>query len=47
MSIMINIYYTGQNGSARAFAEEMLRSGVGTGVRQLSELADGADWMEG
>ena len=28
MSITINIYYTGKNGSARAFAEEMTSSGV-------------------
>ena len=33
MSIVINIYYTGQNGSARAFAEEMTRSGVASAIR--------------
>ena len=33
MSIVINIYYTGQNGSARAFAEEMTRSGVVAAIR--------------
>ena len=26
--ITVNIYYTGRNGSARAFAEEMVASGV-------------------
>ena len=26
--ITVNIYYTGQNGSARSFAEEMTRSGT-------------------
>ena len=33
MSIVINIYYTGQNGSARAFAEEMTQSGVVSAIR--------------
>ena len=33
MSIVINIYYTGQNGSARTFAEEMTRSGVVSAIR--------------
>lgn len=32
MSITVNIYYTGENGSARKFAEEMTESGV---VRQI------------
>ena len=27
MSITVNLYYTGKNGSARAFAEEMEQSG--------------------
>lgn len=27
MSIMINLYYTGENGNARKFAEEMEKSG--------------------
>ncbi len=31
--ITINIYYTGQNGAARAFAEEMLRSGIVADIR--------------
>jgi len=31
--ITINIYYTGQNGSARRFAEEMARSGVVADIR--------------
>ena len=33
MSIMINIYYTGENGSARAFAAEMEASGVADRIR--------------
>ena len=28
MAITINLYYTGKNGSARAFAEEMVSSGT-------------------
>ena len=28
MAITINIYYTGKNGNARKFAEEMVRSGI-------------------
>ena len=28
MSITINIYYTGENGNARRFAEEMVQSGT-------------------
>ncbi len=31
--ITVNIYYSGQNGSARAFAEEMLRSGMVAAIR--------------
>ena len=31
--ITVNLYYTGLNGSARAFAEEMLRSGVVSAIR--------------
>ena len=31
--ITINLYYTGVNGAARAFAEEMVRSGTATAVR--------------
>lgn len=33
MSLTINIYYTGSNGSARKFAEEMVSSGVVERVR--------------
>ena len=28
MAITINIYYTGKNGNARKFAEEMVKSGI-------------------
>ena len=33
MSFTINIYYTGENGSAKKFAEEMVSSGVVDRVR--------------
>lgn len=33
MSINVNLYYTGSNGSARKFAEEMMRSGLVAAVR--------------
>ncbi len=33
MSIMVNLYYTGTNGSARKFAEEMVASGIVEAVR--------------
>ena len=33
MGITVNIYYTGQNGSARAFAREMLGSGLVDRIR--------------
>ena len=33
MSIVVHLYYTGQNGSARQFAEEMVSAGVVERVR--------------
>ena len=33
MSITINIYYTGKNGSAGSFAEEMEQSGIADRIR--------------
>ncbi len=33
MSLTINIYYTGQNGSAREFAKEMIESGLVDRIR--------------
>jgi quinol monooxygenase YgiN len=33
VAITINIYYTGKNGSARKFAEEMISSGVVSDIR--------------
>jgi len=33
MRLTINIYYTGKNGSARAFAEEMVASGIVDAIR--------------
>lgn len=37
MSITINIYYTGENGNARKFAEEMEASGIADRVRAQAE----------
>lgn len=34
MSIVVNLYYTGKNGNARKFAEEMERSGTASLIRQ-------------
>ena len=34
MSITVNLYYTGRDGSARKFAEEMVRSGIVSKVRE-------------
>ena len=31
--ITVNLYYTGKNGAARAFAEEMLASGIVAAIR--------------
>lgn len=33
MSITVNLYYTGKNGSARRFAEEMTSSGLVDAIR--------------
>ena len=33
MAITVNLYYTGKNGSARAFAAEMMESGIVAAVR--------------
>ena len=33
MAITVNLYYTGKNGSARAFAEEMTQSGLVAAIR--------------
>lgn len=33
MSIVVNLYYTGKNGAARAFADEMTSSGIAEKVR--------------
>lgn len=34
MAITVNLYYTGKNGSARKFAEEMISSGVVQKIRE-------------
>lgn len=34
MSITVNIYYTGENGSARKFAEEMTSSVIVEAIRK-------------
>ncbi|MCR5600697.1 MAG: antibiotic biosynthesis monooxygenase [Ruminococcus sp.] len=36
MSITVNIYYTGTNGNARKFAEEMEKSGTAELIRKVS-----------
>lgn len=33
MSIIVNLYYTGKNGNARKFAEEMESSGIADAIR--------------
>ncbi len=33
MSLVINIYYTGENGSAKKFAEEMITKGIVNQIR--------------
>ena len=33
MSLTVNLYYTGENGNARRFAEEMERTGVAARIR--------------
>ena len=33
MAITVNLYYTGRNGSARSFAEEMVSSGTVAAIR--------------
>ncbi len=34
MSIIVNLYYTGKNGAAKRFAEEMESSGIANAIRQ-------------
>lgn len=34
LSIVVNIYYTGTNGNARRFAEEMESSGIAAAIRR-------------
>lgn len=34
MSLTINLYYTGKNGSARRFVEEMEKSGIAQHIRE-------------
>ena len=36
MSLTINIYYTGKNGSAKEFANEMISRGIVNKVRNMS-----------
>ncbi len=36
MAITVNLYYTGKNGSARQFAEEMISSGIIAAIRAES-----------
>lgn len=34
MSITVNLYYTGEKGNARKFAEEMIKSGIVEAIRK-------------
>ena len=34
MSLVVNLYYTGTNGSARKFVEEMESSGIADAIRK-------------
>lgn len=34
MSLTVNLYYTGKNGSARKFAEEMKSNGIADRIRK-------------
>ena len=36
MSITVNLYYTGNNGNARKFAEEMMATGVVDAIRAVA-----------
>lgn len=40
MAITINIYYTGEKGNARKFAEEMEQSGVAAAIRADIPIKD-------
>lgn len=40
MSITVNIYYTGINGNARKFAEEMVTSGIVDAIKAEKEMKD-------
>ena len=47
MAITVNLYYTGKNGSARAFAVEMMESGIVAAVRAEPSGDDGHDRFAG
>lgn len=36
--ISVNIYYTGENGNAKRFAEEMEKSGIAAKIREEGNL---------
>ena len=38
--ITVNLYYKGKNGSARAFAEEMEKSGIADAIRAEKAISD-------
>ena len=40
MSITVNICYTGENGNARKFAEEMIQSGTVDKIRSEEGIPD-------
>ena len=35
MSFSMNLYYTGENGNAKAFAEEMISRGIVDRIKQI------------
>ena len=46
MSLIINIYYTGENGTAKEFAEKMVSSGIVDRVRaEKGDITISFQWM--
>ena len=40
MSLIVNIYYTGKNGSAKKFVDEMISEGIVEKIRAEEEILD-------
>ena len=47
MAVTVNIYYSGENGNARKFAEEMVSSGVADDIRAEAGNIRYADFPKG